>query len=85
MLHNDVAQQQPGEKPASAPKTSQNSPRAQGQAKFKIPTFKRAGSRHEDTDAAGLKDGNMETLQIIHIHGRHSPPTRLPLTTLATT
>jgi len=75
MLHNDVAQQRPGEKPASAPNTSQNPPQAQGQAKFKIQTFKRMGSGREDTDAAGLKDGNMETLHIIHIHGRHSPLT----------
>jgi len=85
MLHNDVAQQRPGEKPASAPKTSQKSPRAQAQAKFKIPTLKRAGSRHEDIDAAGLRDGNRETMHIIHIHGRHSPPTQLQLTTPATT
>jgi hypothetical protein len=85
MLHNDVAQQRPGEKPASAPKTSQKSPRAQVQAKFKIPTLKRAGSQHEDIDAAGLRDGNRETTYIIHIHGRHSPPTRLQLTNPATT
>jgi len=39
------------------------------------------GLRHE-AYAAGLKVRNMETLHIIHIHGRHSPPTRLPLTTL---
>ena len=84
MLHNDVAQQRPGEKPASAPKTSQNSPRAQGHAKLKIPTLKRAGSRHKNTDAAGLKDRNTETSHIIHIHGRHSPQTRLLLTTHAT-
>jgi hypothetical protein len=76
MLHNDVAQQRPGEKPASAPKTSQKSPRAQAQAKFKIPTLKRAGRQHEDIDAAGLRDGNRETTHIIRIHGRHSPPTR---------
>jgi len=44
MLHNDVAQQRPGEQPASAPKTSQKSPRAQTQAKFKIQTLKRVGS-----------------------------------------
>jgi len=85
MLHNDTAQQRPGEKPASAPKTSQNSPWAQGQAKFKIPTLNRADSRHEDTDAAGLKDRNMETSHIIHIHCRQSPLTRLLLTTPATT
>ena len=72
MLHNEAAQQRPSKKLASAPKTSQNSPRAQGQAKFKIPTLKRAGSRHEDTDAAGLKDGNMETSHIIHIHAGRS-------------
>jgi hypothetical protein len=85
MLHNDAAQQRPGEMPASAPKTSQKSLRAQGQAKSRIPTLKRASSRHEDTDATGLTDGNMETSHIIHIHGRHSPPTRLLLTTPATT
>ena len=85
MLHNDTAQQRPGEKPASAPKTSQKSPRAQAQAKFKIPTLKRADSRHEDIDASGLRDRNRETRYIIHIHGRHSPPTRLQLTTPATT
>jgi len=85
MLHNDAAQQRPGEMPASAPKTSKKSPRAQGQAKFRIQTLKRASSRHEDTDATGLTDGNMETSHIIHIHGRHSPPTRLHLTTPAMT
>jgi len=85
MLHNDAAQQRPGETPASAPKTSQKSTRAQGQAKFRIPTLKRESSRHEDTDAAGLTDGNMETLHIIHIHGRHSPPARSDITTPAMT
>ena len=85
MLHNDVAQQRPGEKPASAPKTSQNSPRVQGQARFKIPTLKHAHSRHEAIDAAGLKDGNMETSHIIPIRGRHSLQRRVPPTTLATT
>ena len=77
MLHNDAAQQRPSEKPASAPKTSQKSPRAQAQVKFKILTLKRAGSQHEDTDAAGLQDGNRETTHIIHIQCRHSPLTRL--------
>jgi hypothetical protein len=85
MLHNDAAQQRPGEMPGSATKTSQKSPWAQGQAKSRIPTLKRASSRHEDTDATGLTDGNMETSNIIHIHGRHSPPTRFHLTTPATT
>ena len=28
----------------------------------------------QDTTAASLTDGNMETPHIIHIHGRHSPP-----------
>jgi len=84
MLHNDVAQQRPGEKPASAPKTSQKSPRAQGQAKFKIQTLNGAGSQHEDIDDAGLKDGNIETTNIIYIHGRHSPLTRVQLMTPAT-
>jgi len=85
MLHNDVVQQRPGEKLASAPKTSQKSPRAQAQARFKIQTLKRAGSRHEDIDAAGLRDGNRETTHIIHIRGRHSPPTQLQFTTPETT
>ena len=62
MLHNDVAQQRPGETAASAPEASQ---RAQGQANCKIPTLKQR-SRHEDTKAASLTDGNMDT-HIIHI------------------
>ena len=57
MLHNEVAQQRPGEKPASAPKTF----------------------------LSLFRDRNRETRYIIHIHGRHSPPTRLQLTTPATT
>jgi len=84
MLHNDVAQQRPGEKPASAPNTSQKLPRAQTPAKFKIPTLKHAGSRHKDIDAAGLRDGNMETTRIIYIHGGHSPPTQMQSTTHTT-
>ena len=76
MLHNDAAQQQPGEKPALAPKESQKSPWPQGQARLKIPTLQRP----RDTNAASRTDGNMDTTHIIHIHGRHSPPTRLDLT-----
>ena len=77
MLHNDAAQQRPGEKPASAPEASQKSIRTQGQAKFKISTLASKGSRPEHTNAASLTGGNMETPHIIHIHGRHSPPTCL--------
>jgi hypothetical protein len=84
MLHNDVAQQRPSEQPASAPKTSQQSPRAQKVAKFKIPTLKPADSRLEDTVKTGLRDGSMATTHPIHIHGRHSPPSPEQLTTHAT-
>ena len=83
MLHNDVAQQRPGEQPASAPKTSQQSPRAQTAAKFKIPTLKQEDSRHEDTVKTGLRDGITDTTRPIHIHGRHSPPSPGQLTTHA--
>jgi len=78
-----VTQQRAGEQPASAPKTSQESPRAQTRAKFKIPTLKQADSRHEDRDAPGLRDGSKDTTRII-IHGRHSPPISERLTTHAT-
>jgi len=84
MLHNDTAQQRPGEKPASAPEASQKSIRAQGRANIKIPTLTRKSSRPGDTNAASLTDGNMETLHIIYIHGRHSPPTRSDLLAHAT-
>ena len=83
MLHNDAAQQRPGEKPASEPEASQKSTRTQGQANFKIQTLKRISSRPGDTTAASLTDGNMDTPHIIHIHGRHSPPAQLDLTTHA--
>jgi len=85
MLHSDAAQQRPGKKPASAPEASQKPPRAQGRANIKILTLKRISSRPGDTTAASLTDGNMDTPHIIHIHGRHSPQTLLPLTTPATT
>jgi len=65
MLHNDTAQQRPGEKQASAPEASQQSPRAQGQTNCKILTLKQR-SRHKETKAASLTDGNMDT-HIIHI------------------
>ena len=84
MLHNDVAQQRTGDQPASAPKTSQKSPRAQTPAKFKILTLKQADSRYEDIDEAGLRGGSEGTTRIIHIYGRHSPPTSGQLTTHAT-
>jgi len=84
MLHNDVAQQRAGEQPASAPKTSQKSPRAQTPAKFKTLTLKQADSRHEDIDVAGLRDGSKDTTRMIHIHGRHSPLTSGQLTTHTT-
>jgi len=74
MLHNNAAQQRPGEKPALAPITSQITPRAQGQAKILIPTLKHPRNRHGETNAASLMDGNMDTTQIIHIQGAHSPP-----------
>jgi len=60
MLHNDAAQQRPSEKPASAPEVSQQSPQVQGQANCKIPTLKQR-SQHQDTKAASLTDGNMDT------------------------
>jgi len=72
MLHNNVAQQRHSEKPASAPKVSQIIPRAQGRAYIPISTLKQR-SQHEDTQAASLTDGNMDT-HIIHIRGTHSPP-----------
>ena len=73
MLHNNAAQQRPCEKPASAPKTSQITPRAQGRANILIPTLKHQRSRHGDTNTASLTDGNMDTTHIIHIRGAHSP------------
>jgi len=82
MLHNNAAKQRPGEKPASAPEASQITPRAQGRANLKIPTLKRTRSRPEDTNAASLTDGNMDT-HIIHVQGAPSPPLRLDLTTPA--
>ena len=76
MLHNDAAQQRPGNRPASAPEASQNPPRAQGRANSKIPTLQRMNSRPGDTTAAGLTAGNMDTSHISLIHGRPSPPPR---------
>jgi len=67
MLQNNVAQQRPDEKPASAPEASQITPRAQGRANLKIPTLKRTRNRPGNTNAASLTDGNMDTMQIIHI------------------
>jgi len=65
-----------GEKPpASAPKASQKSPRAQTAAKLKIPTLKQADSRQGDIVATGLRDGSMGAMPI-HIYGKHSPPFR---------
>jgi len=81
MLHNNAAQQRRGEKPALAPKASQTVPRAQGRANFLIPTLKQR-NQHEDTQAASLTDGNIDT-HIIHIQGAHSLPPRLDLTTHA--
>jgi len=83
MLHNDTAQQRPGEKPASAPEASPIAPRAQGRANFKIPTLQRARSRPGDTNAASLTDGNMDTMHIIHIRGAHSPSPQVDLTSHA--
>jgi len=77
MLHNDTAQQRPGE----APEASQQSPRAQRQANCKIPTLKQH-SRHEDTEVASLTDRNTDT-HIIHSRGAHSPPPKLDLMTHA--
>ena len=77
MLYNDAAQQRPGEKPASAP---QITPRAQGRANFKILTLQHPRSRHGDTKAAGLTDGNRDSLHIIHIHSIHNPPLQDPTT-----
>ena len=79
MLHNNTAQQRHGEKPASAPKASQTIPQAQGRANILISTLKQC-SQHEETQAASLTDGNMDT-QIIHIQDAHRPPLRLDLTT----
>jgi len=58
--------------------------RAQGCANFKIPTLKRTSSRPGDTNAASHTDRNKDIMRIIHIHGRHSPPPRLNLTTHVT-
>jgi len=52
---------------------------------FPAQKWPNVSSRPGDTTASSLTDGNMDTPHIIHIHGRHSPPTRLPLTTPATT
>jgi len=60
MLHNNAAQQRHGEKPALAQKASQTIPRAQGRESILISTLKRH-SQHEDTQAASLTDGNMDT------------------------
>jgi len=81
MLHNNAAQQRHGKKPASAPKASQTIPRAQGRANILISTLKQR-SQHEDTQAASLTDGNMNT-HIIRIQDTHSPLLRLDLTTSA--
>ena len=83
MLHNNAAQQRPGEKPASAPKALQIKPRAQGRANIKSPTLKRPRSRPEDTNTASLTDGNMDTMHIIHIRGARSPPPQVDLMTHA--
>ena len=71
MLHHNAAQQRHCEKPASAPKATQTIPLAQGRANILISTLKQR-SQHEDTQAASLTDGNMDT-HIIHIQGAHSP------------
>jgi len=84
MLHNDAAQQRPGETPASAPEASQKLARAQGRANSKILTLTRKSSQPGDTNATSLTDGNVDSTHIIHIHGRHSPPPRVDLTTNAT-
>jgi len=81
MLHNNAAQQRPGEKPVSAPFASQIAPRAQGRAKIPIPTLKHPYSRYGETNAGSLTDGNMDTTHIIHIRGAHSPPPQLDLMT----
>ena len=83
MLHNDVAQKRPGEQPASAPKASQKSPRAQTAAKFKTPTLKQADSLLEVAVKTGLRDGSMATMRPIHIHGSHNPPSLEQFTTHA--
>jgi len=59
------------------------SPREHGSANFKIPTLKRASNRPGDTNAASQMGGNEDTMRIIHIRGRHSPPPRFDLTTHA--
>jgi len=81
MLHNSAAQQRPGEKLASAPKALQIILRAQGGAYILISTPKQR-SRHENTQAASLTEGNVDT-HIIQIRGAHSPPPRSDLTTHA--
>ena len=78
MLHNNAAQQRPGEKPASAPKALQIIPRAQGRTYIPISTLKQR-SWHEDTQVSSLTDGNMDT-HITHIRGAHIPPLQLDLT-----
>jgi len=84
MLHNDAAQQRHGKKLASAPEASQKPPRAQGRANLTIPTLQHMSRRPGDTTAASLTDGNVDTLHISLIHGRHSPPSRLDPTPHAT-
>jgi len=76
MLHKDVAQQRPGNQPASAPEASQKPLRAQKQANSKIPAFQRMSSRPGDTTAADLTARNMDLSHISFIHGRPSPPPR---------
>jgi len=75
MLHNNAAQQRAGEQPASVPKASQKSARAQTAAKLKILTLKQTNSHHGGNVATGLRDWSMGAMPI-YICGEHSPPFR---------
>ena len=80
MLHNDAAQQRAGEQPASAPKESQKSPRAQTAAKHKTSTLKLADSCHGDMVATALRDRSMDTTGPDYSLGKSPPMTHEPMT-----
>jgi len=53
MQHTSAAQQQPGEKPASATSVTQNKPNAPTRDLIQIPKLKHPPSQHRDTIVAG--------------------------------
>jgi hypothetical protein len=84
MQHTSATQQRPGEKPASALSTTQNTPKTQTRPKIPIPTFKYPHSRHTETNAARRSDGSEAEADVIRIGDSPSPPPRTGLTTHAT-